>query len=181
MTDARRPLLERIRSIWATAPQAAAVELLRVGLGCVWALNLVFVLAPSNQFFSTFADTALSFEPTTLGGPGVADFVAANAVVFSAAIAGTTAYLAVALLLGATTRLACWIGIAFSSVLLLTQVGSTFLIPGGTDVGPHPLYLLIYLVLILGRAGRYFAFDHWMWERGHVRFPRLSRWVASPR
>lgn len=174
-------LLGRIRSIWAEAPQSAAVELLRVGLGGVWGLNLIFVLAPENAYFATFADTALSFTPTTLGGPGVADFVAAHSAVFAVAIAVTTGYLALAFLAGLTTRLACYVGFAFSATLLLTQVGSTFTVPGGTDVGPHPLYLLIYLVLFLGRAGRFFAVDHWMWVRGHARFPRLSRWIASPR
>ena len=83
--------------------------------------------------------------------------------------------------MGLTTRFACDVGIVFSAALLATQVGSTFSVPGGTDVGPHPLYLLIYGTLILGGAGRYLSVDHWIWKTGHARLPRLSRWLAAPR
>ncbi len=158
-----------------------SIDLLRVGMGIVWTLNLIFVVDPANQFFPTFQDTALSFGPSSLGGPAVANFVAAHAIVFAWATAGLTAYLAVAFVLGVTTRLACLVGAAASIVFLVTQFLSTFQIPGGTDVGPHPLYLLVYLVLFAGGAGRYFAVDQWIGTTDRARFPRLSRWLASPR
>ncbi len=158
-----------------------AIDLLRVGMGAIWALNLVFIVDPSNRFFPTFESVALSFAPTSLGGPGVANFVAAHPGIFAAITAFLTAYLAVAFLLGVTTRLACVVGGLASIVFLLTQWLSTFGVPGGTDVGPHPLYLLVYLVLYLGGAGTYVAVDHWIWRTGRARFPRLSRWVAAPR
>ena len=181
MSNDPASLGRRIRAIWTSDPGGAAVDLLRVGVGVIWAINLVFILAPQNDFFPTFQDSALGYGPSTLGGPGVAQFVADHSTLFAACFAGVTAYLAVAFLLGATTRFACGVGLVFSVGLLLTQFGSTFFLPGGTDVGPHPLYMLIYIVLFLGHAGRYFAVDHWMWARGHARFPRLSRWLASPR
>lgn len=171
----------RLRELWRQDPKGMSIDLLRVGLGLVWALNLVFVVAPENRFFTTFHDVALSFAPTTLGGPGVAEFVSANSGLFAWGVAVLTAYLAVAFLAGVTTRLACGVGAAASLALLLTQFVSTFSIPGGTDVGPHPLYLLVYVVLFAGGAGRYLAFDHWVWKSGRARFPRLSRWLASPR
>ena len=158
-----------------------AIDLLRVGVGAVWAVNLLFIVDPANQFFSTFQGVALSFAPTSLGGPSVANFVAAHALFFAWATALLTGYLAVAFLLGVTTRLACVVGGVASIGFLVTQFVSTFQIPGGTDVGPHPLYLLIYLVLFLGAAGRYFAFDQWMWVSGHARLRSISRWLASPR
>ncbi len=157
-----------------------SLELLRIGIGVVWLLNLIFVFDPSNQFFGTFSSTALSFAPTSLGGPGVADFVAAHAVVFAWLIAIVTAYLAIAFITGFTTRFACLVGILFSVALLITQVGSTFSIPNGTDVGPHPLYVLIYVVLIVGGAGRALSIDHWIWTTHRARLPRLARFVASP-
>ncbi len=157
-----------------------AVEVLRSGLGVIWAVNLVFIVDPANMYFGTFAATAQSYGPTSLGGSGLANFVAQNAVVFAWMIAGVTAYLAVAFLLGLTTRLACYIGVLFAAALLWTQIGSTFVIPGGTDVGAHPLYLLIYVVLIAGAAGRGASVDQWIWKGGHPRFPRLSRWLGSP-
>ncbi len=169
-----------VRSTAGGRLRALSPEILRIGIGVVWLLNLVFVLDPSNQFFGTFSSTALSFAPTSLGGPGVADFVAAHALLFAWLIAIVTAYLAVALLVGFTTRFACLVGILFSVVLLVTQVGSTFAIPNGTDVGPHPLYILIYVVLVVGGAGRALSVDHWIWSTHRARLPRLARFVASP-
>ena len=111
----------------------------------------------------------------------MADFVAAHSVFFAWLLAGVTAYLSVALLLGFSTRLACLVGALASVAFLLTQFYATFNLNGMvTDVGPHPLYLLIYLILFTAGAGQYFAFDRWMWASGSARFPRLSRWIASP-
>jgi uncharacterized membrane protein YphA (DoxX/SURF4 family) len=152
-----------------------------VGMGVIWALNMLFILDPANQFFSTFQATAISFAPTSLGGPGVADFVAAHALVFAWITAILTAYLAVAFLLGVTTRLACLVGGVASVVFLVTQFVSTFQAPGGTDVGPHPLYLLIYLILFVGGAGRYLSVDQRIARNGHARFPRLLRWLSISR
>lgn len=136
-----------------------AIEFLRIGVGLVWFVNLIFIVDPQNQYFSKFSDTALSFGSTTLGGPGLAQFVAAHATIFSWSIAIVTGYLAFALTLGLTTRLACFIGSFFSAALLVTQVGSTYILPGGTDVGAHPLYILIYAMLVVGGAGSALSLD----------------------
>lgn len=170
----------RVPELWRADRQGVAIDLLRIGTGVVWALNLVFIVDPTNQFFATFRYTALSFGPTSLGGASAADFVAAHALLFAWITALFTAYLAVAFLLGVTTRLACVLGAGASILFLLTQYYSTFTVPGGTDVGPHPLYLVIYLVLFTGGAGTYFSIDRGAWTKGRRRFPRLSRWVTSP-
>ncbi|MCI4347084.1 MAG: hypothetical protein L3J97_00500, partial [Thermoplasmata archaeon] len=141
---------------------AFAIELLRIGVGILWALNLIFVVAPANDFFGNFGQIALSFGPTTLGGPALAQFVAAHATVFSWVVALLTGYLAVAFLLGLTTRWACFLGGIFSAVLLGVQVGSTFVFPGGTDVGEHPLYMLLYVALVVGGAGQALSTDRWI-------------------
>lgn len=175
-----RAWVDRLRDLWRSDPRGMSIDLLRVGMGAIWILNMIFILDPANQFFPTFRDTALSFAPTSLGGPGVAAFVGANATLFAWITAGLTAYLATAFVLGVTTRLACIVGAAASLIFLVTQFVSTFQIPGGTNVGPHPLYLLIYLILFAGGAGKYVAIDHWVWVTGRARFPRLSRWLAAP-
>src|SRR5208282_2172467 len=154
------------------------IELLRIGVGLVWAVNFVFILAPANNFFGGFGQIALSFAPTSLGGPALAQFVAAHATIFSWLVAILTGYLAVALTLGLSTRWACLAGGIFSAVLLGTQIGSTFVFPGGTDVGEHPLYLLIYMVLVFGGAGQAYSADHWIadaWAR------RRAAVAARPR
>lgn len=170
-----------LRDRWRSDGKAISIDLLRLGVGLVWVVNMIFIVDPANQFFSTFQDVALSFAPTTLGGPGAANFAAAHATVFAWLTVGVTAYLALAFVLGITTRLACLVGSAASIAFLLTQYGSTFEIPGGTDVGAHPLYLVIYLVLFVGGAGKYLALDHRVWSTGPARFPRLTTWLATPR
>ena len=165
------------------------IDVLRIGAGLVWLVNLVFIVDPSNRYWSTFSATALSFAPTTVGGPGLAQYVAQHPLFFAWTIALLTAYLAAALLLGFTTRIACFVGASFSAVLIATQFGSTFLFPGGTDVGAHPLYILIYAVLVLGGAGRSLSLDAWLrsalhrWRvsRPATRLPRaFGRPSASP-
>src|SRR5271157_2690431 len=115
-----------------------AVEVLRIGLGIIWALNLLF-------------------------------------------IAIATGYLAVAFLVGFTTRLACVIGTVASAFFLWTQYTTTFAFPGETDVGPHPLYLAMYVILLVGGAGRYWSVDRRLWRSGRTILRKLGRWVAGPR
>ena len=91
--------------IASTRRTASAVEVLRIGLGVVWAANLTFILFPSSNYWGSFAAVAASYGPTTPGGSGFAQFVSAYPSVFAGLIALVTAYLAVAFLTGFTTRL----------------------------------------------------------------------------
>lgn len=164
------------------------IEILRIGTGIIWLTNLVFILDPANRYWSTFSQNALSYAPTTIGGPAIAQYVSAHPLFFSWLIALATTYLAVAFLLGLTTRLACLAGSFFSGMLFATQWGATFVFPGGTDVGEHPLFILIYLVLLAGQAGYSFSVDH-VFQDAWARFraarvpPSAARvprpWTAS--
>src|ERR1700688_2125485 len=58
------------------SPERRGILALRVGLGLVWAANLVFIVAPANQFFPTFAATAGAYAPTSVDGGALAQFVA---------------------------------------------------------------------------------------------------------
>jgi hypothetical protein len=157
-----------------------AILALRLGLGAAWTLNLLFVVDPANQFFPTFASTARSFRPTTIGGGGWVDFVSSNAQLFAALVAGITLYLAVAFLFGLTVRGACFTGAAFNVTLLLTQIGSVVVAPGGTDIGPQPLYLVMYAALLLAPQSSALSIDGWLSEhRSAVRGLKFGR-SASP-
>jgi uncharacterized membrane protein YphA (DoxX/SURF4 family) len=159
--------------------RSPVLELFRIGLGIIWALNLVFILDPANGFFASFSATASSFAPTSAGGPGLANFVAGHPLLFAGLIAGTTAYLAIAFLLGFTTRMACLVGAIFNSVLLVTQFGTVATI-GGTDVGPMPLYLVLYLGLAVGGAGASIGVDGWLWRSGLLHLRSMYQWIGSP-
>lgn len=173
------------RSVAPSSPpdrSSRALEVLRIALGAIWTLNLLFIVLPTAGYWGSFSSAAAGFGASTPGGPGFANYVAAHASLFAWLIALATGYLAVSFLLGFTTRLACVVGVAASALFLWTQYSSTFAFPGGTDVGPHPLYLAIYLVLLLGGAGRYWSVDGkmWMWTEGKRALDRTGRWVAAP-
>jgi len=157
-----------------------AIETLRIGLGVIWALNLLFIVIPAADYWGSFSSVAASFGSSTPGGPGLADFIAAHPLFFAWLIAVATAYLAVAFLLGFTTRLACVVGMIASAFFLWTQYTTTFAFPGGTDVGPHPLYLAMYVILLVGGAGRFWSVDRRLWRSGKTILRRLGRWVAAP-
>lgn len=136
-----------------------AIEVLRIGIGVIWAFNLYFIVEPSAQYFATFQSVAAAYGPETLGGPGIADFVAAHSLFFAWAIAIVSFYLAAAFILGFTTRVAMVVGAVASVFFFLTQWVPTFMLPGGTDVGAHPLYIAIYIALFLGGAGSIYSLD----------------------
>jgi uncharacterized membrane protein YphA (DoxX/SURF4 family) len=152
----------------APRPVRPVIELLRIGLGLIWTVNVLYIAVPSNGYFSSFSATAASFAPSSLGGPGFANWVAQQPLLFSWVIAVTTAYLAFAFVTGTTTRLACFVGAAFNLALLLTQFSSLVDV-GSTDVGPMPLYLLLYIGLFIGGAGQQLSVDAWLRRRRSVR------------
>ncbi len=173
---------ETLEPASSVAPRSTvAIEMLRIATGVIWLVNLLFIVLPSADYWSTFTSVAQSYSPITLGGPGFAIFVAANSLVFAWLIAFVTVYLAVALILGVTTRLACVVGTAFSLVFFITQWGATFMFPGGTDVGAHPLYIVIYAALWIGGAGQSWSVDGRLWKRGWRRRVPSARWfITSP-
>jgi len=156
------------------------LDVLRLLMGVIWTANLLFIILPMADYWGSFADMAGGFGQTSLGGPGFANYVAANPTFFAWLIAIATGYLAVAFLFGLTTRLACAVGFVASVAFLVTQWTTTFAFPGGTDVGPHPLYLAVYVALFVGGAGRYWSLDSWIWRTGRAKFARLSTWIATP-
>lgn len=165
----------------ASAERAGrAIELLRITLGMIWAVNLVFIFAPAADYWDQFPAVASSFGPTTPGGGGLSDFVASQPLLFAWLVTAVSVYLAVAFIAGLTTRLACVIGSLGSLVLLWTQYGSTFSLPGGTDVGAHPLYLAIYAALYVGGAGRLWSLDGRLWNSTRHRLLGFGRWIATP-
>jgi uncharacterized membrane protein YphA (DoxX/SURF4 family) len=130
------------------------LEILRLGMGVIWVVNALFILDPANNFFGSFSQTASSYAASTPGPVPFPLWVAQYPLAFSILIASVTVFLAAGFLTGYAVRIAAVVGSVFSLLLLWTQWGATFTMPGATDVGPHPLYLLVYLILYLGGAGR---------------------------
>jgi hypothetical protein len=144
------------------------IDVLRIGLGLVWFANFWFIIYPPNDFFGEFSTITRSFAPVSLGGPGFIDYVAAHPLFFSWGVAIVTGYLAFAFTFGLTTRIACFVGAFFSAILFAIQIGTIFVYPGGTDVGEHPVFILIEAVLLVGGAGQSLSLDEWIrtaWAR----------------
>ena len=166
------PLSERPRR-----PPRRMIEYLRIGLGLVWFANFFFIVYPPNNYFGEFSAIARSFAPVSFGGPGFPDYVAAHPLFFSWLIALVTGYLAVAFTFGLTTRTACFVGSFLSATLFAIQIGSIFVFPGGTDVGEHPLFILISAVLLVGGAGSTLSLDEWVrsaWARHLASRPTVT-------
>ncbi len=161
-----------------------ALDLLRILLGVVWSVNLLFIFLPqsaTNYWNPTFfSSEAYSFAFSSVIGTGLPNFVAAYPMFFASLIAIGSVYLAVAFLFGITTRLASFVGLVASVLFLLTQWNGIFVWGYGTDVGPQPLYIAIYLALLVGGAGRYWALDAHLWKAGDARLAQLARWVSVP-
>ena len=165
------------------APREASrgLAVLRISFGMIWAANLLFILDPANGFFPTFSTTAASYADGSLGGAAFPIFVADHATPFALLIAAVTGYLTVAFLAGWTTRWACYLGAGFAIALLVSQFGSTFAIPGGTDVGPMPLYLAAYGALLIGHAERYYSMDAWLATRSRsIPLPSVTAGRGRP-
>jgi len=163
---------------WLGRHHSRLIDLLRIGLGLVWFANFFFIVYPPNDWFGNFSSLALTFAPVSFGGPGFIDYVAAHPLFFSWAVALATGYLAVAFTFGLTTRIACFVGACFSAILFAIQVGDIFIFPGGTDVGEHPLYILIVGILLVGGAGRTLSLDAWIdttWARYRARRATIVR------
>ncbi len=158
----------------ASPARSRMIEFLRIGLGLVWFANFLFIVYPPNDFFGNFANVALTFAPVSFGGAAFPDYVASHPLFFSWTVALVTGYLAFAFTLGLTTRIACFVGSFFSAVLFAIQVGTIFVFPGGTDVGEHPLYILISAILLVGGAGQSLSLDEW------VRTTWTRYWAARP-
>jgi hypothetical protein len=126
------------------------VALLRLGVGAAWLANVFYIADPANGFFTSFSGVAASFGSSSAGGPGFAEFVAQYSFGSSLLIAAVTISLAIAFLSDVAVRAACVVGAAFNVALLVTQWGLVATIPGGTDIGPQPLYLIAYGALWVG-------------------------------
>ena len=152
-----RPMEVEHGARFTTSSSRRAIELLRIALGGIWAVNLLFIVYPAADYWATFSTLVQSSVGGSSGAGTISGLVLDDPLLFAWAVAGVTVYLAVAFLLGIGTKIACVIGAVFSAALFGLGLGSTFAFPGGTDVGPHPVYLAAYAALYLGDAGTSFA------------------------
>ena len=154
--------------------------ILRILFGVVWGIDASFKWQPAfvNGFTSYLAG-ALKGQP-----PAVRAWIAlwldaakADPLLFARLVAVGETLLAIALILGVFTNLACVGGAAMSFMIWSTAEGfGGPYAAGSTDIGTSIIYIFVFAALLMASAGRCVSFDRYL-------APWLGRWafVASGR
>ena len=136
---------------------------LRIAFGAVWAIDAWFKWQPAfASHFTGYLMQARNHQPAVI----VAwitfwlHVVVLNPPFFAHMVALGETYIALCLVLGAFSNLTCCAGIVLSFVIWSTAEGFGGPYgPGSTDIGVSIIYVLVFVGLFLGNAGRVFGLD----------------------
>ncbi len=147
---------------------------LRIVFGMVWAIDAQF------KWRSAFVDGFAGYLSGAMEGQPHAvqrwigfwiDVVGVDPPLFARIIAVCETLLALVLLLGVLTNLACVCGAMLS--LTIWTIPEGFGGPytaGATDIGTGIIYVFVFAALLLASAGRYLGFDQYLGTK-------LGRWA----
>lgn len=136
---------------------------LRIIFGAVWAVD---------AFFKWQADFSKNFVDYLVGGaegqPWLVqkwihlwiDLIGINPHFFAVVVALTETALAIGLIFGLFTRLACYAGIFFSLIIWSTAegLGGPYT-AGSTDIGSAIIYALVFAALLVGQCWKAWSID----------------------
>jgi len=150
------------------------VSIVRILFGVIWAIDAYFKWQPSFlSDFTGYLEGALSGQPAPVQGwiNFWLDIVKVDPSFFAHVVAVGETGLALLLILGALSNAAYAGGILLSLVIWSTAegLGGPY-VPGSTDVGTAIIYVLVFALLLLTRAGM-------TWGVDRVLSPRLGRWA----
>jgi uncharacterized membrane protein YphA (DoxX/SURF4 family) len=173
-----RGALERAHS--PDSGRRRAVAVVRIVFGLIWAVDAALKWLP------TFAQSSFigTLQGARLGQPDVIaawiniwlNVLQSDPSLFAHVLAVVESLLAVCLLVGAFTNLACLVGGRLTLGLWTTAEGfGGPYVAGGTDIGAGLIYVLVFAVLAISAAGSSWGLDAWL-------RPRLGRlrWLCSP-
>ncbi|HZR43650.1 MAG TPA: DoxX family membrane protein [Ktedonobacteraceae bacterium] len=153
--------------------RARSIAFLRVAFGIVWAVAAWLKWQP--KFIDSFVDTitgAKDGQPAPIQSwiSWWGHLVSANPHFFAYLTATVETILAVFLIFGILTNLTCVLGFFWSLGIwsIAEGFGGPYKLGSSTDVGPALPYALLFAVLLVIAAGRYYAVDRWL-------TPRLGR------
>jgi thiosulfate dehydrogenase [quinone] large subunit len=143
--------------------QQNGLGLLRIAFGVVWAIDASFKWQPAFVHgFTGYLKGAMDGQPQA-----VQDWIGfwigivqTEPHLFARLVAVTETLLAIALILGVLTNLACVGGAALSLMIWSTAEGfGGPYAPGATDIGTSIIYVFVFAALLLTSAGRYLGLD----------------------
>ncbi len=155
--------------------------LLRMAFGLVWAIDAQFKWRPDFiHNFAAYLTGAQAHQPYLVRAwiSLWVDVVRVDPVGFAYLVALSETALALALILGLFTDLACLGGAALCLVIWSTAegLGGPY-VAGSTDIGTAIIYVFVFGFIFLTRAGLYYGLDRHLGARLG---PRLA-WLASGR
>lgn len=139
------------------------IAALRIVFGAVWAIDAWFKWQPAfASHFTGYLMQARNHQPAAI----VAwitfwlHVVSLSPAFFAHMVALSETCIALCLVLGAFSNLTCCAGIVLSFVIWSAAegFGGTYS-PGSTDIGVSIIYVLVFVGLFLGNAGRVFGLD----------------------
>ncbi len=148
--------------------------LARILFGFIWAIDAYFKWQPSFvSGFSTYLSGALDGQPALVRdwiGFWI-NVVQVNPVFFAHLVALAETALALALIFGVFSNLAYLGGSLLALVIWSTAegLGGPYT-AGSTDIGSAIIYVFVFAMLFLARAGRNWGLDRWIG-------PRLNGWA----
>lgn len=164
----------------ASLVSPGAVGVVRMLFGLVWAIDAQFKWRPSFAGdFAGYLTGALANQPPLVRAwiHLWIDVVNVNPVAFAYLVAVAETALAAALVLGLFSNLAYLGGSALAFVIWSTAEGfGGPYVAGSTDIGAAVIYIFVFALLYLSRAGLWLGLDRRLGAR-------LGRWafVASGR
>ncbi len=154
--------------------RSAGFAILRILFGVVWAIDASF------KWQSAFVNAFAGYLAGALKGQPPAahawiefwlGIIRVNPTLFARLIAVCETSLAIALILGILTNLACAGGAVLSFMIWSTAEGfGGPYHPGSTDIGTSIVYIFVFAAILLGSAGRRFSVDQYL-------APRLRQWA----
>jgi thiosulfate dehydrogenase [quinone] large subunit len=160
-----------------TAPagwRRAGLGVLRIAFGVVWAIDASFKWQPAFvQGFTGYLSGALKGQPHAVQVwiTFWLHVVEVDPLLLARLTAIAETSLAVALILGLLTNLACVGGATLSLMIWSTAEGfGGPYRPGATDIGTSIIYVFVFAAIVLSSAGRHLGLDHWLG-------PKLGRWA----
>lgn len=160
--------------MWPNSRAGVGFALLRIAFGIVWAIDASFKWQPGFM-----AHIVSDLSGAMQGQPAAVqawigfwlDIVKLDPSLFAKLLAIAETSLAIALILGLFTNLACVGGMVLSFFIWSTAegLGGPYG-PASTDVGTSIIYEFVYVAIMLSAAGRQLSVDKWLG-------PKLGRWA----
>ncbi len=148
---------------------AKSVGVIRILFGVVWLIDAQFKWRPSFlNAFTSYLTGALDGQSALVQGwiHLWIDVVNVNPLVFAYVVAFAETALAIALILGVFSNLAFFGGVLLSFVIWSTAEGfGGPYVAGSTDIGTAVIYIFVFALLFLTRAGLWLGLDRRLGER----------------